>query len=333
MPEFQNPAAFLLLLFIPLIYVLRKFNIFSRLSLAATFSDWNGKAFSWNKKARNFFSILSKFFLVLGYVFSVVAFAKPVVYKQERVYTSRGTDIVFVLDVSPSMAAKDINGGARIDAAKNCVRQLISDNEGASFALVAMGGESALLVPPTIDHSFFLERLNSLQVGLFGEGTAIGTGLSTAVFHLSGSKAPKKCIVLITDGENNSGAIHPETAAELADKNNITVYTLGIGTSGNVPIEYTDPISGKNYFGYLNSDFDVSSLRRISQAGGGRFFEIKSLNDLMLALSVIIKNQAVIQTYHTKISTYDIFEKLILLAAISFALAWCIRRILLQEVI
>ena len=333
MPEFQNSSAFLLLFFIPLIYILRKLNIFSRLSLAASFSDWNGKSFSWSKKVRNFISILSKILLIAGYVVSVFAFAKPVIYKQERIYTSRGTDVVFVLDVSPSMAARDINGGSRIDAAKNCVKQLVSDNEGSSFALVAMGGESALLVPPTVDHNFFLERLNSLQVGFLGEGTAIGTGISTAVFHLSGSKAPKKCIVLITDGENNADAIHPETAAELADKNNVTVYTLGIGSSGTVPIEYTDPNTGKNYSGYLNSNFDDSSLRHISQIGGGRFFEIKSLNDLSLALTVIIKNQAVVQTYHTKISTYDVFDKLILFAAISFALSWCFRRILLQEVI
>ena len=54
MPEFQTPAAFLLLLFIPTLYIFRKLGFFSRISLVTTFSNWNGKSFTWNKKFRNF---------------------------------------------------------------------------------------------------------------------------------------------------------------------------------------------------------------------------------------------------------------------------------------
>ena len=333
MPEFQTPAAFLLLLFIPTLYIFRKLGFFSRISLVTTFSNWNGKSFTWNKKFRNFVSVLSHILVIAAYVLAVIAMADPVIYKQEKVYTSRGTDIMFVLDNSPSMAAKDMAGGNRFDAAKNAIKELVNVNEGASFGIVTMGEEASITVPATTDHKVFLERLDSIRIGTHGDGTAIGTGLSTAVFHLANSTAPKKCIVLITDGENNAGAIHPETASELALRNNITVYALGVGSSGSVPLEYVDPKTGKNYSGFLNSDFDVSSLRQIALAGGGRFFEAQSLNDLNLALTVITKNQSVVQTYHSKTTSYQIYDILIFIAGVLFVISWIIRRVYLQELI
>lgn len=333
MPDFQNPAAFLLLLLIPVLYLLRYVGFFSRMSFLITLSDWNGKSFPWEKKSRNFASMFSRVCGCIGFVVTVVALADPILYRQERVYTSRGTDVMFVIDVSPSMAAKDIGGITRLEAAKHAVTELVNDNFGATFGVVAMGEESSIVIPPTVDKKIFHERLSGLSLGNLGNGTAIGTGLATAVFHLASSNAPKKCIVLVTDGENNAGAIHPETAAELASKNNITVYTLGVGTTGSVPIEYIDPVTGKSYTGFLNSTFDVNSLRQIAQVGGGRFFEIQAISDFSLALSVIIKNQNVVQTYHSKTVNYDFYDKLILIAGIMFFLSWFVRRICLQEFI
>lgn len=333
MPDFQNPAAFLMLLLIPALYIFRKTGIFTRFSFIVTFSDWNGKAFEWNKPVRNISSVLSKVAALTAFVFVVIAFSQPVLYKQERVYTSRGTDVVFVIDVSPSMAAKDIGGLRRLDAAKNAILEIVEMNSGATFGAVAMAQESAIVIPPTIDRKVFSDRLNSLAIGQLGNGTALGTGLSTAVFHLSGSQAPKKCIVLVTDGENNAGSIHPETAAELAKRNNITVYILGVGTSGSVPIEYVDPVTGKNYSGYLNSSYNADSLRQIAVTGGGRFFEVKSVSDFNLALSMIVKNQTAVQTYHSKTTSYDYYDRLLLVAGILFVFSWIIRRIFLREAI
>ena len=250
MPDFQNPAAFLLLLLIPVLYLLRYAGFFSRMSFLITLSDWNGKYFPWEKKPRNFASMFSRICGCIGFVVTVIALADPVLYRQERVYTSRGTDVMFVIDVSPSMAAKDIGGISRLEAAKHAVTELVNDNIGATFGVVAMGEEASIVIPPTVDKKIFHERLSALSLGNLGDGTAIGTGLATAVFHMASSGAPKKCIVLVTDGENNAGAIHPETAAELAAKNNIIVYTLGVGTTGSVPIEYIDPVTNERYTPY-----------------------------------------------------------------------------------
>jgi|WetSurMetagenome_2_1015567.scaffolds.fasta_scaffold17343_2 Ca-activated chloride channel homolog len=333
MPDFQNPAAFFLLLLIPLLFILRSTGVFTRVSFPVTLSDWNGSSFTWNKNLRRFASVLSVIFASAGFIAAVTAFADPVVSHQEKVYTSRGADILFVLDTSPSMAARDIDGKSRLDAAKQAIRVLAVQNSGVSFGIVAMASEAAVSVPPTADHSAFLKELDGLTVGMLGDGSALGTGLSTAVYHLITSSAPVKCIVLITDGENNAGSIHPDTAAGLAAKNGILLYTLAIGTHGTVPLNYVDPKTGKVYSGYLESDFDPSALHHIAKIAGGRSFEIQSVEDLRIVLDEISRRVGVVQTYYYRTTNKMYYDKLILAAAVLFILAWIIRRIYLQEIV
>ena len=75
MPDFQNPVAFLLLLLIPVLFVLRYIGFFSRMSFVAVISDWAGKTFEWNKEGRRFASVLSTVCGCLGFVAAVVALA------------------------------------------------------------------------------------------------------------------------------------------------------------------------------------------------------------------------------------------------------------------
>ena len=337
MPSFQNPEAFLLLILIPLVFILRKAGIFSRISFFLTLGDWNGEFFKWNFKIRKFASILSHVFIILSYILCVFALAKPVLYRQERVFTSRGNDIVFVLDVSPSMAAKDIvvsvkkEKQSRIEAAKESIVSILSSNPGSSFALIAMAKDAAVLVPPTCDHEYFLNRLNEVQIAFLGDGTAIGVGLSTAVFHLISSKAEKKAVVLITDGENNCGEIHPEVAAELAKNHGISLYTLGVGFQGTSRLEYVDPKTGKIVSGSFNSSFDSASLKKLSSIAGGRYFEITTLDELNLALSVISKREYLPQSYYSKITSVEYYDKLLFLAAVFIVLSWILKRLYLEE--
>ena len=283
--DFMNPVAFLLLLILPIFYVLKKIGLFTHVSFPLTFSDWKGYVFSYNDKFLLFFSGLSSFLIGISFMLIVIAFAEPVIHHQERIYTSRGTDVIFVLDTSPSMAARDINGMTRLDAARSAIRSLLENNTGGSFGLVSMGTEAAVLVPSTTDQSLFLTRLDSVVIGSMGDGTAIGTGIASAVYHLKSSKAVKKCIVLLTDGESNAGEIHPETAASMANEHGIILYTVGIGTHGSVPLEYTDPVTGKIYSGYLDSSFDSAPLEKIAHASGGRYYGIESIVALSSALS------------------------------------------------
>lgn len=341
--SFQNPLAFLFLLFIPLVFILRNAKIFSPISFPTTFADWNGSSFEWNAKFRNFARYLMRACFMAGFVSCVIGFADPVVYASEKIFTSRGADIMFVLDTSPSMAAKDIrttneNAKRAIDetrfvAAKNAIHTLVENTQGASFGLVAMASEAALLVPPTLDKTFFFTSLDSLALGELGEGTAIGSGLSTAVYHLSPSNAEKKCIILVTDGENNAGSIHPETAADLAKNHSIVLYALAIGTHGKAPIDYVEKKTGKVYSGYLQSDFDPETLRTISAIANGRTYNASNASDLKNTLQAIVRSATVSQTYYIKNSETSYYRSFLFLGGLLFILSWIVTKLYLQELL
>lgn len=331
--DYMNPSSFLLLLLVALLYALRKIRIFNKISIPLTFSDWNGWVFTWNDKFRKLVSNLCEFFCLVSFVLVVIAFSEPVVHHQEKVYTSHGTDVLFVLDVSYSMAAKDINGVSRLDAAISTIEKLVNQNSGASYGLIQMGQEAAVVVPVTNDIETFKSRLSNLSVGIMGDGSAIGTGLSSAVYHIKDTVAKRKCIILLTDGENNAGEIHPETAAALAKKSDITLYVVGIGSKGTVLLEYIDPVTGKFCSGYYDSYFDSSKLEKLALMAEGRYYSVESLSAMSMALSAIIKRQDVVQSYYIKTIDDYYYDKILLAAMICISIAWLIKRVYLKEFI
>lgn len=331
--SFQNPAGFLLFLLLPLFYILRKTKILKQTVVYAVLGDWEGKTFIWKGKIRKFLSFLTKLMLAIAFTLTVVAFADPVISIQEKVYTSIGNDVIFVVDTSPSMAAKDIDGDRRIDSAKNAITSLVKSYDGYRYGIVALGSNASVSVPPTADSSIFAKKLDEIQVGMLGNGSAIGDGLSTAVCHLASSSAPKKCIILLTDGENNAGEIHPETAARLAADNQINIYVLGIGSKGRVPIEYTDLQTGKLYSGYLESDFNANSLKKIAEIGNGRYFEVRTLEELARTLASVAKTEIVSQSFTYKTITTNYYQQVLFFALVLFVIAAFFKRVLLQEII
>lgn len=332
-PVFEHPEAFMLFLFVPLYYVLRKFRFFSKPLFPLTLSDWNGQEFEWKNSLGSTVKLLSRACFIGAYLALVVSIAEPVVLQQEKLYTSRSAEIVFVVDASPSMAALDIAGGNRLDAAKQAISLIVRENAGAAYGLVSCGSEAALLVPPTMDQNTFFDRLNAMEIGELGDGTALGLGLSTAVYHLVSTKAPKKTIVLLTDGENNAGSVHPSTAVALAKDYGIDLYIAGIGTRGSVPIEYTDPITGKVYSGYLDSDFDTTELRSLAREAGGNYYTVESLATLSESLQSINAQASVNQSYQIKQTRQTLYVKTLLISLAFFAIAWILRRLCLQEVV
>ncbi|AEE17510.1 VWA domain-containing protein [Treponema brennaborense] len=333
MLAFQHPVFFLFLPAIPLLFVLRRTGIFNRPAFPLVLGDWNASPFEWKYAPNRIASAVSRILCIAGYCAVVAALASPVVMRQEKVYTAKGSEILFVLDVSPSMAAKDIAGMSRLEAAKQAVRVIVPEAGGTAFGLVALASEAALMVPPTLDREAFFARLNSLQAGELGDGSAIGMGVSTAAYHLISSAAPKKSIVLITDGENNAGSVHPGTAAQLAFENGITLYVLGVGTRGSVPLEYVDPATGKTYSGYLDSRFDESPLQEIALTAGGRYFGVESMGELTAAVSAVTGREQTVQSFYLKNVEDSYYDRLLLAAGICFACAWLIRRLYLKELI
>jgi Ca-activated chloride channel family protein len=224
-------------------------------------------------------------FNIAGIVLLFAAAAGPASVYTWTVWLDRGADIVFVLDISPSMAALDMNGRSRFDAARDLIRGFILNRPMDAIGLAALGSDAAMLLPPTLDRNSLISRLEKLRLGELGDGSALGMGLASAALHLKTSDAPRRAVMLITDGENNAGSVHPHTAAAALHGLDASLWIIGIGSSGEVPINYTDPFTNIRRTGTFDSRFDAESLRDLSEAGGGVYISAPSAETLSAAFS------------------------------------------------
>ena len=249
--------------------------------------------------------------------------AGPVIKTAETVWLNRGADIIFVLDVSPSMAALDMEGGNRYNTAKNLLSDFALRRPSDNIGLVAVGEDAALLVPPTADREALGLRLEQLRIGELGDGTALGMGIAVAAYHLEKSNARRKAVILITDGENNAGHIHPEEAAGVLLETGISFWVIAVGSAGEVPIDYVDPYTRIRRTGIFDSRYDVESLRRLSIYGGGTFIAAPSTEALNAAFSQLDDSELTVQRsriiHRRRSLTYQyLLIAVLLLAAVRF---------------
>lgn len=110
--------------------------------------------------------------------------------------------------------------------------------------------------PLTLDYAAAQRLIDPIEPGkVLRDGTAIGTGLATAVNVLRESTARSKVIVLATDGENNTGDIQPLDAAQMAKLLGIRVYTVGVAPTGKGA-----------------GDVDEALMKRMSDLAGGQYY-------------------------------------------------------------
>jgi Ca-activated chloride channel family protein len=177
------------------------------------------------------------------------------------------------------MLAEDFQPQNRIEVAKEKVKRFVVGRKADRVGLVAFSGEALTQVPLTTDYPVVLSAIDNLQVGLLEDGTAIGTAIATAANRLRTAPGRSRVMVLLTDGENNRGAIDPRTAAQAATAFGIRIYTIGVGSEGMAAV----PV-GRGLFGlrYENRPVKIDELllTEIATNTGGRYFRAKDAQAL-----------------------------------------------------
>jgi Ca-activated chloride channel family protein len=205
----------------------------------------------------------------------VVALARPQLGKAATQVFSEGIDIMLAVDVSGSMLAEDfqVDGQRvnRLDAVKSVVRKFLEHRPGDRVGLVLFGARPYTQSPLTLDHGWLMKNLERAQVGMIEDGTAVGSGLATAVNRLEASDAKSKIVILLTDGQNNAGKVPPLVAADTAKTLGYRVYTIGAGTRGNAPFPQVDAF-GRRVYVSMPVDIDEDTLRRVADTTGGKYF-------------------------------------------------------------
>jgi Ca-activated chloride channel family protein len=217
--------------------------------------------------------------LLLGLI---VAAARPRTGLRAYSLTTEGIDIVMTIDVSSSMLAQDFLPLNRLEVAKQTVTQFVLARKTDRISLVAFAGEALTQVPLTTDYPVILAAVDNLtpQVGgQLEDGTAIGTAIATSANRLRASPGRSRVMILLTDGENNRGAVDPRTAAEAAAQFGIRIYTIGVGREGTAPV----PV-GRGVFGLRYEDrpvrIDEPMLRDIASMSGGRYYRAHDAESL-----------------------------------------------------
>lgn len=269
---YASPHFFWLLLLLPL-YLIYYWLKNKKDYPALHFSSLNGLE---EDRIYNYTRHLPLALTLVGLVFLIFALARPQDSKSWEQTKTLGIDMVIAMDISSSMEIDDFKPN-RLEASKKIASEFISERPNDRFGLVVFAAESFTQCPLTIDYRRITELFKDVKTRMLEDGTAIGLGLATAVNRLKDSEAKSKVIILLTDGENNSGEITPITAAELAQSFDIKVYTIGVGKE-----YFTQTI--QTFMGTFQqkhkTKIDEKTLNKISEVTGGKYFRATSKSAL-----------------------------------------------------
>lgn len=260
----------------------------------------------WKKGTSVFWSVLVHLPAVLRFgamCLIVVCLARPKSSSEMERVDTEGIDIVFAMDVSTSMLARDFTPD-RISAAKDIAIEFISQRPSDRMGLVVFAGESYTQCPLTTDRATLINLMKEVQTGLIDDGTAIGNGLATAVARMKDSDAPSRVVILLTDGVNNMGEVAPETAAEIAKTYGIRVYTIGVGDNGTAPYPVMTPFGVQVQ--QVQVEIDEPLLRSIASATGGRYFRATDNTKLAEIFGEIDK----MEKARTTVDSFPVYKEL-----------------------
>lgn len=254
--------------------------------------------------------------LLVGLALLIVALARP---RQAFSRTWLHTDsiaIMMVADVSGSMNALDFSTGetlrSRMDVVKDTLEAFVGRRPNDLVGLITFGGYAATRVPLTLDHDALRHALRAVEIAreiVDADGrvinaeemlTAIGDALAVGTARLRQTDIKSRVMVLLSDGESNTGVVPPLEAAAAARAFGIRVYTIGIGSTGRAPFRGRDRF-GREAIGYAEVTLDEALLRRIAEITGGVYFNVrdpKGLERAMEEVDRLEKTRVTSATYH-----------------------------------
>jgi len=240
----------------------------------------------------------------LTLVVLIFALAQPRLTRSQTQVKASGIDIAVAIDLSGSMASEDfeVGGGrlSRIAMAKTVLKKFIEKRPNDRIGLIAFATDAYIAAPLTLDHNFLLQNLDRLELDVIdGSHTAIGSGLSTAINRLRDLKSKSKIVILMTDGQNNSGKLAPLTVAEAAQTLGVKVYTIGVGMRGNAPMPVHD-MFGRKAYQMVPVDIDEDTLTKIAGMTGGKYYRADNaehFQEIYAEIDKLEKSEAVVKKY------------------------------------
>lgn len=240
---------------------------------------------------------------LLGFLLLILAAARPRSSLTREHRSVNAIAINMVVDVSGSMEALDLSPSAqnyktRLDVVKELFAHFVDSRPDDLIGLVTFGGYATTRAPLTMDHRALVHVLKGVEIPraqIDSQGqpvdreetlTAIGDGLATGVARLTDAEPKTHIIILLSDGESNTGIITPDQAADAAAELGIRVYAIGVGSNNRTPFKTRD-MFGRETIAYADATFDETQLKQIAQQTQGRYFSVRDHEGLKQALEEI----------------------------------------------
>lgn len=232
----------------------------------------------WKNRGRVVWLPVNKVILLTALFCFILALARPQRMDARVKKSIEGLDIVIVLDISDSMLIEDMKPTNRLESSKQTLADFVKQRSSDRIGVVIFAGEAFTLVPPTLDYQLVLDRVSRITTAAAArikDGTALGVAMASGAARLKDSQAKSRVMIFMTDGENNSGTIDPETGLEIAKGYGIKIYSIGMGKSGVTKI----PVYGQDMFGnqvkrYQSFESHVNDelLTQMAEVTGGKYF-------------------------------------------------------------
>ncbi len=206
----------------------------------------------------------------------ILALARPQFGTRVETVRSEGQDVMVALDVSRSMLAEDVAPN-RLERARLDIMRILQRLDGDRIGLVAFAGNAFVQSPLTVDYGAAALFLNAMGPDLIPiQGTNLGEALTVALDAFEEGSRDNRVLIVVTDGEDHEGEI--EGALERALDEGVQIHTVGIGSLDGVPIPEFDASGMRSGFvrdeggAVVTTRLDESTLERVAQATGGRYF-------------------------------------------------------------
>ncbi|MEX0322443.1 MAG: VWA domain-containing protein [Puniceicoccaceae bacterium] len=279
-----------------------------------------------------------RFLRTLALALLIVALARPQAGSTKTMQVSEGIAIQLLVDVSSSMdMSMDLPDGGRktrMEVAKELVELFINGDGGKLtgrtgdlIGLITFARYPDTRSPLTFGHPALIELVRdlSIQDRPNEDGTAYGDALALAAARLKHldemetdqsvsfvGDVASRVIILLTDGENNSGNHLPLEAAGLAKKWDCRIYCISLG----------DPLPASPTTGLSQLSSSERILEHISKETGGIFrkaFDYESLRSVYEEIDQLEQSEISNRAY-TQVSEWFWLPALAALVSLTLAL-------------
>ena len=229
---------------------------------------------------------LPEWLAIAGLAALVVALARPQLPSGVERVTRRSRNIMVALDISSSMKATDFQPVNRVTAARAVLRDFVLKRDGDLVGFVIFAGKAFVQAPLTTDVGLIGGMLERSDIGQVPDGTAIGTALAMSLNQIKEMPAAGSCIVLVTDGANNTGKPTLPQAIEAARALGVRVHAIGLTSADTTSVALNGVWSVRDRASRL-SKADEETLEKVAERTGGRYARATSPQQLDSLLSAV----------------------------------------------